>query len=278
MPANAELPSLVFRGDMRYGNLHEHGANLSLRSDEPLNSCTFIFVPVLMNAFRHIFFDLDHTLWDFEQNSQETLSELFYELNLGDRGIPSAEVFHVTYRRLNRHYWDLYERGLMKREELRHIRFRSTLKEFQIEDDFLAGTLSETYLNKLPDKTNLIRDAIEVLEYLRKKYSLHIITNGFEVVQKKKIHRTGLNSFFTLIVTSEGAGFQKPNKEIFEYALELAGAKPMESIFIGDSIEADIKGALAAGIEPVYFNPERFPHEENIAREIHELNELKTFL
>jgi putative hydrolase of the HAD superfamily len=227
--------------------------------------------------YRHVFFDLDETLWDFRRNSLETLHELMDQNKFGERGIEKTS-FVTRYHYHNNIYWDLFRKGEISREELRTVRWKNTLSEFDIYDEVLAKNLSEQYLLNLPNKKNLHDDAIEVLTYLKPRYSLHIITNGFEEVQMQKISNSGLASYFTHIITSERAGSQKPNKEIFKYALEISNATIDDSIFIGDSIEADINGAKAMRMDHVLFNPLKIPHNEKIDIEITDLIELKQIL
>lgn len=180
-----------------------------------------------MKYYRHIFFDLDETLWDFKQNSLEVIHDLMDHHQLESFGI-SRDSFIERYYHHNTYYWDLFRKGDITREELRIIRWKKTLGEFQIHDDSFAKKLAEQYLFLLPTKKSLYRDAIEVLDYLKPKYSLHIITNGFEEVQLQKIITSGLQPYFTEIITSERAGSQKPNREIFDYALTLANALTFE--------------------------------------------------
>jgi putative hydrolase of the HAD superfamily len=227
--------------------------------------------------YHHVFFDLDETLWDFKRNSIETIYELLEHHRMSERGI-EGEIFITRYHYHNNIYWDLFRKGKITREELRTIRWKSTLSEFNIHDDDFIKTLSEHYLQLLPNKKNLYTDTIETLDYLQKKYSLHIITNGFEEVQLNKILTSGLASYFIHIITSERAGYQKPNKEIFQYALEIANATVTNSIFIGDSLEADIAGAKNIGIDHILFNPDQLPHAEEVQMEISALSELKKIL
>lgn len=226
-----------------------------------------------MKKYRHIFFDLDETLWDFKRNSRETLSELYDRFSL-HRHQPDKNYFLERYHFHNEIFWDQYRKGQINRETLRMIRFQTTLKEFKVNDDELAKTLSVTYLEMLPDKKNLFDGVMEVLEYLHQKYSLHIITNGFEEVQLKKMKNSGIENYFQYVVTSERAGSQKPNREIFRYAMEITNASLLNSIFVGDSIEADMTGAKSVGMDHVYFNPEKIKHSENLQHEIHHLKEL----
>ena len=230
-----------------------------------------------MKRYKHVFFDLDETLWDFRRNSVETLHDLFGLYHLSGFGMDENQ-FIERYHHHNEIYWGQFRRGEISRTELRVIRFKTTLKEFELTDEALIKKMSENYLQILPSKKNLYEGTIDVLEYLKPKYSLHIITNGFEEVQQEKIKVSGLVPYFKYIITSERAGSLKPNREIFLYALDIANASVADSIFIGDSIEADMRGAIGVGMDCVLFNPEQMDHRENVAFEIRDLAELKKIL
>ncbi|MCG3166496.1 MAG: Pyrimidine 5'-nucleotidase YjjG [Bacteroidia bacterium] len=229
-------------------------------------------------TYRHIFFDLDRTLWDFDRNSRETLEEIFVHQKLTEEGIPSFEIFYKIYHEINAHYWENYRLGNLDKETLRYIRFYDTLTRFGIDNKGLAIRIGNDYVDHSPRKTSLLPGTLEILEYLQGKYTLHIITNGFEEVQHIKMHSSGIAHYFEHIITSERAGHKKPTPEIFRYALKLAGAKRNESIMIGDHLEIDCVGARQTGIDAVYFNPGKIPHGEKIKYEITSLEELKNFL
>jgi len=205
--------------------------------------------------YHHLFFDLDHTLWDFEANSKATLRELHTALQLDERGVNDFDLFHKNYLQHNEKLWERYRNGYIKQEELRIKRMWLSLLDFKIADDQLAQELSIRFLDLLPTRTILFPYTKEILEYLtRKGYILHLITNGFEKTQHSKLMYSGLSSFFKEVITSEGSGSLKPSKEIFEFALQKTNARPDESIMIGDSIEVDILGAINVGIDQVYVN------------------------
>lgn len=206
--------------------------------------------------YKHIFFDLDHTLWDFETNSRLVLEELYHSHTLGNRGVTSFEEFHNTYCVHNDKLWDRFRKGFITRHDLREKRFRLTLLDFKIGDEKLCELLSEQYLAVLPTQTALFPYAKEVLEYLAaKNYPMHLITNGFEETQLLKLRSSGIHHFFTEIITSERAGSLKPYREIFDFAITATGATAATSIMIGDALDIDIIGAYNAGIDQVYFNP-----------------------
>ncbi len=238
-----------------------------------------LFLRLIMNnKYKHVFFDLDHTLWDFESNSHETLLDLFEKYSLLNESVNDKHHFINRYYYHNEIYWEQFRKGELSREDLRLIRFRTTLNEFNIDNVELVQQLAAAYLEILPTKTNLFSDTIEILDYLVKNYSMHIITNGFEEIQFKKIANTGIGKYFKYIITSEAAGSQKPNPAIFRFAMQLANAEIKNSLFIGDSIEADINGAKAVGMDYVFYNPKKTPHNESIMNEITALTELKKIL
>ena len=165
----------------------------------------------------------------------------------------------------------------LKKEVLSSLRFADTLRNFGINDDALAEKLSDFYLFHSPRNVFLFPQALETLDYLKQKYHLHIITNGFEEVQRTKLDVSGLREYFDTVITSEEAGVKKPDRGIFDFALKRTRALPTESIMIGDDLEVDILGAMDAGIEGVYFNPEAKPHDEKVLFEIKMLGELQNY-
>jgi putative hydrolase of the HAD superfamily len=205
--------------------------------------------------YRHLFFDLDHTLWDFEANARATLSELYDSLQLKERGVYDFDLFYRNYLAHNDKLWERYRNGYIKQEELRVKRMWLALLDFKIADDKLSEEMNVRFLDLLPTQTLLFPYTKEVLQFLvNKNYSLHLITNGFEKTQHSKLKYSGLAMYFKEVITSEGSNSLKPQKEIFEFAFEKAKAKPEESIMIGDTIDVDILGALNAGIDQVHVN------------------------
>ncbi len=205
--------------------------------------------------YRHLFFDLDHTLWDFEANARATLGHLYEDLQLEKRGVHDFELFYKNYLVHNDKLWERYRKGFVKQEELRIKRMWLALLDFKIADEKLANEMNIRFLDLLPTRTILFPYAKEILQYLAgKNYSLHLITNGFEKTQHSKLQYSALSGFFKEVITSEGSNSLKPNKEIFEYAFAKANALPEQSIMIGDSVEVDIAGAMNAGIDQVHVN------------------------
>ena len=205
--------------------------------------------------YKHLFFDLDHTLWDFEANARLTLNVLYEELDLQSHGVHDFELFYRNYLAHNEKLWERYRKGYIKQEELRVKRMWLSLLDFKIADDKLAEQMSVRFLDTLPTRTLLFPHTKEILQYLQdRNYELHLITNGFEKTQHSKLRYSGLSVFFKEVITSEGSNSLKPNREIFDYALHKAGASLENSIMIGDTIEVDIEGAYNAGMDQVHVN------------------------
>ncbi|MBX9448365.1 MAG: YjjG family noncanonical pyrimidine nucleotidase [Taibaiella sp.] len=228
------------------------------------------------SKYRHLFFDLDHTLWDFEGNAQKVIFSLLDHFELAKSGITDPAEFFGIFSEENNRLWERYRNGFMRQDELRYKRFWNSLLRYKIADAGLARNMSEVYIAQLPEQDQLLPYARDILDYCRAKgYRLHIITNGFEEVQHRKMRNAGIQDYFIEVITSERSMSLKPKKEIFDFALEVTGAQIEESIMIGDSWEADIKGAMAAGWEQIYYNPRADTPALPATFEIHCLSQLK---
>ena len=229
--------------------------------------------------YKHLFFDLDHTLWDFDANARTTLEQLHIDLNLPEKGIHDFDLFYKNYLAHNDRLWTKYRNGQIRQDELRLKRMWLALLDFHIADETLAKQMSELFLQLLPTRTILFPDTTEVLQYLKDKgYALHLITNGFEETQHNKLKHSGLDRFFEVVITSECSNSLKPQKEIFEYALNKTGAKVEESLMIGDTVEVDVIGALRVGMDAVHVNYNGAEQEAEPTYTIYHLKELKDFL
>ncbi len=221
-----------------------------------------------------IFFDLDHTLWDFDHNSG-----LAFETIL-KKDHPTIEIadFIEKYAPINQACWKLYQHDKITHAELRYNRLKHTFDALEyFASDAQIESMAHDYIELLPENNHLFDGAIEVLEYLEKKYKLHIITNGFAEVQYKKINNSNIGGFFKTITNSEMAGVKKPNPMIFEHALNLAKANKENSIMIGDCLDADVQGALNAGLDAIFFNDKKINVGQDI-KQITHLLELKKYL
>lgn len=228
-----------------------------------------------MKHIQHVFFDLDHTLWDFEKNSALTFEKILKEHSVDI----AFDAFIACYKPINASYWKLYREEKVSKEELRYQRLNETFTQLKYSASAsLIHDLSEKYIEFLPSFNNLFDGAIELLEYLKDKYKLHIITNGFEEVQTTKMENSGILHFFTEIITSESVGVKKPNPKVFQYALSAADAQPEHSIMIGDNLEADIQGALDCNFSAIHcnFEQEKVPIDNLIS--VTSLNEIRKYL
>jgi YjjG family noncanonical pyrimidine nucleotidase len=232
-----------------------------------------------MNTYRCVFFDLDHTLWDYETNCEESLLVLFDRHRLLSLGAVAFPEFLKNFIAINNEMWDLHDRGLLSRDAIRNDRFHRVMLKSGIDHYELSLQVSKDYLSESPRGRNVIPHALDVLQYLHeKKYPVYIITNGFDEIQSTKAKSSGIDRYIDKIITSEEAGHKKPAQGIFDYALSLSGFGHHEAIMIGDNLITDIGGARNAGISQVFFNPRASPHEESVTYEIKSLTELKNIL
>lgn len=225
---------------------------------------------------KDIFFDLDHTIWDFDKNAQETLGELFDVYRFSTLGIPSPDIFIATYTRNNHRLWALYHNGKIDKAFLRSARFEDTFTELGVDPTLFPLAFEEDYLRICPQKTHLFPHAHETLGYLRERYTLHLISNGFKEASETKIANSDLAKYFKTIVISEVIGIHKPHPDIFHHAVNNGKTNIPQSVMVGDSIEADIRGAHNVGMESVFFNPNKQEVPDDIKLAITELEELKT--
>ena len=207
-----------------------------------------------LKKYQHIFFDLDRTLWDFDAAAEVAFERIYEKYNLKSLGIPSAHEFHEVYHPLNEQLWVLYREDKITKDYLNRTRFMQPLAHYGIHDTALADHLSEDYVYWSPRIVRLVPGTMELLDYLKPKYHLHLITNGFQEVQHTKLSGSGLEPYFETLTVSEEVGVKKPNPEIFLYALRKANASPVESLMIGDEMAVDIDGARAAGIDQIFYN------------------------
>ena len=209
----------------------------------------------MAKTYKHIFFDLDHTLWDFDANAQESISTLFSQLSLEEKLQVPFQDFYEKYLVHNKLLWSRYEKGFISVDELKWKRMWRTLLDFKIADEPLARKMSVEFLGILPMQKKVFPHTFEILDYLQKKnYILHLITNGFEKVQRNKLRSSGLDKYFEEVITSERSQSRKPEKEIFDFALLHSKATVEESLMLGDNLEADILGAVNYGMDSVYVN------------------------
>ncbi|HSQ45123.1 MAG TPA: YjjG family noncanonical pyrimidine nucleotidase [Ginsengibacter sp.] len=229
--------------------------------------------------YRHLFFDLDHTLWDFDANAKESLAEIYLIFELESKFVSPFEFFYSTYLKHNAILWDRFEKGYITSEELKWKRMWRTLMDFRIGDEKLAKEMSAKFLEILPTKKRVFDYTFEILDYLTEKnYSIHLITNGFEKTQWSKLNNSLLAKYFTHVITSETSNSMKPQKEIFEYALKKTNGNIEECIMIGDNLNADIQGALNAGMDAIFVNHIKANHSIKPTHTVYHLKELESIL
>jgi putative hydrolase of the HAD superfamily len=228
--------------------------------------------------YRHIFFDLDHTLYDFDESTRITFRELYEKYNLEANGVKVFDQFLELYKKNNVALWERYRNGEIRKKYLNVERFHVTLLHFGINDRAFAGRFAAEYLRLSPQNEALYPPVVEVLDYLVEKYSLHIITNGFDSVQRVKLKSNNLEKYFSTVTTSEEAGARKPSVRIFNFALDKAGAKPSESIMIGDDYQVDIAGARAVGMDQLLIATPGVSEGNDCTFIVHDLSEVKGVL
>ncbi|MBS1757714.1 MAG: YjjG family noncanonical pyrimidine nucleotidase [Bacteroidetes bacterium] len=208
-----------------------------------------------MPVYKHLFFDLDHTLWDFDANAKTSLTDVYAHFDLDSIVAAPFDDFYQKYLHHNEALWTRYQQGSITAEELKWRRMWRTLMDFQIADDTLSKNISTKFLEILPTKKQVFPHTFEILNYLKNKnYQLHLITNGFEKTQWSKLKNSNLDGYFSEVITSEGSNSLKPKKEIFEFAIQKAKATIAESIMLGDNLDADIQGAMNVGMDTVFVN------------------------
>ncbi len=231
----------------------------------------------LMKAYKHIFFDLDRTLWDFDSNSRAALIDIFNKHSL-DQYFESPDIFIHTYHKHNNLLWERYRNGNIKKELLRSLRFELTLRDVKITNPELAREIGEDYLHLSTEKTILFPHTHEILTYLNEKYPLYILTNGFRETQFSKMKNCDLSKYFHTVFTSETIGYNKPHPKIFHWAMSSVNGRKEDCLMIGDDFEVDILGARSCGIDGVFFNPEKIIMDVKPVYEIESLIDLKEIL
>ncbi|TAI49688.1 YjjG family noncanonical pyrimidine nucleotidase [Flagellimonas allohymeniacidonis] len=221
-----------------------------------------------------IFFDLDHTLWDFEKNSELTFQKILSKNQVS----VVLNDFMSVYRPINLEYWKMYRENRISKPDLRYQRLKRSFDalHFPISDDTIL-VLADEYIEHLSSFQHLIPNAVEVLEYLSPNYRLHIITNGFQEIQEKKMRNSNIHHFFEHVIDSESVGVKKPHPRIFKFALEKAQVPAHRSLMIGDNMEADVLGARYLGFHTVHFNAHA-DGDPNLCKTIDDLLEIKSIL
>ncbi|MGJ1266744.1 YjjG family noncanonical pyrimidine nucleotidase [Sphingobacterium spiritivorum] len=225
---------------------------------------------------KDIFFDLDHTIWDFDKNAEETLDELFFKYQFDKLfNHSSADLFISTYTSNNHRLWNLYHHGKIDKPTLRKARFESTFTDLGVDPSLFPKDFEEEYLFICPQKTNLFPNAHETLAYLKERYNLHLISNGFKEACEVKLGKSDLEQYFQHIFISELVGVNKPDPLIFHHAMQTAGTSATHAVMIGDNLDADVRGARNVGMDAIYFNPNQTQLPKDVSHSITDLSELK---
>ncbi|MCX6218446.1 YjjG family noncanonical pyrimidine nucleotidase [Spirosoma sp.] len=228
--------------------------------------------------YKHLFFDLDHTLWDFDRNSAECITELYDTFRLADLGIESAAEFSRQFVAINRQLWADFDKNLIEHTYIRKHRFPLVFRAMGVDESAVHADMNVEYLKLLPRKPHLLESAKELLDHLNGRYTMHIITNGFAEIQAVKMDSAEIAHYFTHVITSENANAKKPNPLVFQYAMEISGTNPSESLMIGDNYEADILGAKGVGLDTVFYNPQGQPVSDPPTYDIRHWKELMAIL
>lgn len=225
---------------------------------------------------KDIFFDLDHTIWDFDKNAEETLHELYFKFKFDELfQQKTADRFIEVYTANNHRVWAMYHHGQIDKPTLRRLRFADTFIELGVDPALFPTSFEEEYLEICPKKTNLFPHAIETLDYLHGRYNLHLISNGFKEACQSKLKHSNLNAYFKTVVISELFGVNKPDPRIFEHALNNSSATKELSVMIGDNLDADVRGAQNAGLEAIFFNAIGAEKPNDVHHMIVDLKELQ---
>jgi YjjG family noncanonical pyrimidine nucleotidase len=203
--------------------------------------------------YRNLFFDLDNTLWAFSANAGDTFREV-YALNRMDRYFESFEQFFSIYQEENLRLWGLYEKGEITKDELNYRRFRHPLQVVGAGDLSLAERYGADFFRIIRTKSRLMPHALNMLQRLYPSYNLYILSNGFRELQCAKMRSGGIDRFFKEVILSDDIGVQKPNRKLFDYALQSTGATTADSLMIGDNFAVDIEGAHNSGWQQVYYD------------------------
>lgn len=226
-----------------------------------------------------IFFDLDDTILDTQQNSKDAISEIYTDYKY-DNYFPTFDDFYTRYQSVNLHLWDLYEQNLIGKDHLMSERFSKTLEGYTDITKEQSLDINQDFMGRVSSRKNIINGAKEILDYLQPRYNMYVLSNGFQEVQDKKIHNAGVGHYFKKVILSDQVGKNKPHPIIFDYALQQAGVSKGDCIMIGDNINTDIIGAKNSGMDQVWFNPKKVADSNGISPSytIESLDELRCIL
>ena len=227
-----------------------------------------------MKKYKILLLDVDDTLLDFKAAERDGICEV-----LKAYGVEPDEEKITLYSRLNDSLWKAFERGEIQRDTIMEVRFGRFFAELGKEVD--GPEAEKLYREQLNESAVLIDGALEILEYLSRKYDLYVITNGVSKTQYNRLAKSGIDRYMKDIFVSEDAGCQKPRREFFEYCFERLGTSEVsQMLVIGDSLSSDIRGGNNAGIDTCWFNRkgDSCPADISVDYEIRHLEELKKYL
>ena len=226
---------------------------------------------------KHIIFDLDDTIWDYQRNSNEALNELHSSFNINEHGV-NSENFKNAFREVNNQLWDDFDKGVISRDVIRKRRFPMVFGELSLNLNGVAMEMQDSFMQICSSKPSLVPGAQKVLDQFRSEYNFHILSNGFDEIQFAKLKAADIEHYFDKVITSGRAGYRKPEAEIFEFALNEIGAKPEECVMVGDNPLSDIEGAYRYGIDQVYYNVHNKECAISPTYTIYDFNELLNIL
>lgn len=214
-----------------------------------------------MKNIKHIFFDLDNTLWDYRKNAFVTLQNLYEEFEIKKNYGFSFDQFYPHYYESNETLWADFRDQKVTKEELRARRFPEAFANLGVAKAPFAMEFELRFVDEVTNTHHLVDNAIEILEYLKPKYQLHILSNGFTDVTFNKINGSPIKNYIETVTTAESAGAPKPSPIAFQASLDAANAQKEESAYIGDDWIADVLGSTDFGMKAVFFNPLEEKHD-----------------
>lgn len=205
-------------------------------------------------TYKHLLFDLDHTLLDFDLSEELALTQLFTE-----RGVTDLSAYKAAYQAINKQLWRDLEQGLVSKKELVETRFAKTFAQFGQTVD--GVDLARHYESCLGHQGDTYPGAQELLRVLQQRgYKLYAATNGITAIQTARLSVSGLSAYFDAVFISEELGFPKPDRRFFAtIAEQIEDFSAQKTLMIGDNQIADIKGASDFGLATAFYNPNQVP-------------------
>lgn len=204
-----------------------------------------------MKNYKHLIFDLDNTLLDFNDTEEQALKSVFKEFN-----VPETIESFDTYKTINKGLWSSLEKGMISREDIFNNRFALFFNEYSLKVDGVKA--EQLYRNFLNEGCKTIKNADLLLSKLKKKdYRIYAGTNGMGITQRKRLLDSQLLPYFDELFISEEIGYEKPDAQFFDTIFDSLQITDKDScLMIGDSLSSDILGAQNARIDSVLYTPE----------------------